>query len=439
MVAQLLFVAVAVAVGVSACFPPVRRGARAVWRCGRNLPWMLLAVLRWPRLAASSGLGRFKTVKHGERAKESPVNVPGTCEWRLTPAGFSFVVRHRFGQNVQTVRDAVPDLASGLCGQVRVTRVYSRKGQMRQHRSRVIVNRRDPYAKVPGPLALSATRFRLGVLEDGRDWLVDFRADPHLLGVGSTGSGKSGFQAAFLAALAPTDAVVCLIDLKHGISAEPYRPRASLVAETQAQAVDLLADLLRLGEARAELCKALGVDKVHDLPTVPPEVYVVVDEVAELGVDGGGEDGKALAKRGMTDLLRCVQLLRFAGIHVLVMGQRFGSSLGPQITNIRAQLTGRVCLRVADAETGGMAVGDIAPEAVKAALDIPEGLPGVAVVKGGPDGWQMGRTAFVPHRRLASVAQAHSSRRLGWHAVMGEAAPVDATTELPALAERSVA
>ena len=347
------------------------------------------------------------------------------------------MVRHRFGQNTQTVRDAIPDLASGLRGQVRVTRVYDAKGQLHQHRSRVIVNRRDPYARVPAPVAVSSTRFRLGVLEDGRDWVVDFRTDPHMLGVGSTGSGKSGFQAAFLAAIAPTYEVVCLIDLKHGVSAEPYRPRASVVAETQAQAVALLEDLLRLGEARARVCKAHGVDKVHDLPTPPPEVYVVLDEVAELGVDDGAPDGKALAKRGMADLLRCVQLLRFAGIHVLVMGQRFGSSLGPQITNIRAQLTGRVCLRVADTETGGMAVGDIAPEAVKAALEIPESLPGVAVVKGGPDGWQMGRVAHVPHARLAQVARTHADRRLPWIAVMGETFPVE--TELSAVVDGSAA
>lgn len=426
-------------------FPAVRRGLRAGWRNGRHVVPMCLAALRWPRLAASSGLARWKTFTRparrsgdGEaprlaRQVEKPVNVPVTKRWRLTPAGFEFVVKHRFGQSIDTYRDAIEPLQSGLRGQVRVLRVYDSRGHLRRDRSRIVVNRRDPFARVPRPLAESATRHRLGVLEDGRDWLLCFRENPHLLVTGETGSGKSGWEAALLASLAPTDAVVVLVDLKYGVSAEPYRARASMVAETVEQAALVLGDLHRLGEARAALCKAHTVDKVYDLPEhlCPREVYVFVDEVAEVAMRG--REGKEHSDAAVEGLLRAVQLLRFVGVHVIVCGQRFGSALGKQITSIRAQLPGRVCLRVADTETADMCVGDIATEATHAALEIPQHLPGVAVVKGGPDGWQMARVAHTSHARLAQVAGAHADNRTDWAVVMGEAADPTSTATLPAI------
>ncbi|MBO0812105.1 MAG: hypothetical protein J2P23_08665 [Microlunatus sp.] len=379
------------------------------WRYGRNVPWLIMAWFRWPRLAASSGLGRFRPYKPGGR--DRPVNWPGTKGWRLTPAGYSFVVKHKFGQSIDTVRAAIPALSSGMRGQLRVGLVHGKP-----HQSRLIVLRRDPFSQVPAPVALSPTRLRLGVVEDGRDFVIDFQTNPHLLIAGATGSGKSGTETAMLAAWAPTDVAVCLIDLKHGVSAEPYRPRASVIADTQPGAVDLLGQLLDLGRARALVCKRHGVDSVYDLPEQvrPVEVFVVVDEVAELGIDTGQTDSKQLARQGMGNLLRCVQLLRAFGIHKVISGQRFGSALGPQITNIRAQLPGRVCLRVSDDETAAMVVGDISRDAVRAALEIPETLPGVAIVKGGPDRWQRVRLAKVTHAELARIALANSTHRIDW-------------------------
>lgn len=444
LVAVVVSFAVALAV-LAGLVPGVRRSVGAVAGRGRHLVPMVLARLRWSSLCASSGLARWKTRTHGtgehKRQVEKPVNVPSTRRWRLTPAGFEFIVRHRHGQSIETYRAAIEPLQSGLRGQVRVLRVFGGKGTLRRDRCRIVVNRRDSFARVPEPLALSATRFRLGVLEDGRDWVADFDTMPHWLVCGSTGSGKSAWESALQTALAATDAAVVLIDLKHGVSAEPYRPRASVVAANADQATTVLGDLLRLGTARARLVKAHGVDKTADLPPEvrPVEVFVVVDEVAELGFNDGTPEGKDTANAGMRDLLRAVQLLRFAGIHVIVCGQRFGSALGKQITNIRAQLSGRVCLRVEDAETGGMAVGDIAAEAVKAALDIPEHMKGVAVVKGGPDGWQIARVAHVPHHTLAQIAVEHADKRVPWEAVMRETADTDTdtTTPLPPIKEAS--
>ncbi|MGL5824344.1 MAG: FtsK/SpoIIIE domain-containing protein [Nocardioides sp.] len=296
----------------------------------------------------------------------------------------------------------------------------------------------DPFGTVPPPVPVSVTRLRVGMGEDGEPFVLDYGRHPHLLMVGATGSGKSGGQAALLAALAPTGAAVCLIDLKHGISAEPYRPRASVIAVTQTDAVKLLGDCLALGHARAEVCKALGVDKISDLPAEVragmPEVYVVVDEISELGLAVKVEE-KTAAIEGTSNLLRCVQLLRFAGIHITVCGQRFGSSMGPRITDIRAQLPGRVCFRVDDRESADMAFKDISADAVRAALDVHPAMPGVAVVNDGPDRWRRVRMSAVSHAELAETAKAHAGRRVEWELLLAGECALDVPDTLADVVE----
>ena len=73
--------------------------------------------------------------------------------------------------------------------------------------------------------------------------------------------------------------------------------------------------------------------------------------------------------------MRLAQLGRAAGIYLEICGQRFGSDLGKGITMLRAQLTGRVVHRVNDEASAEMAFGDIAPDAVLAAVQIPDRPP----------------------------------------------------------------
>ena len=161
---------------------------------------------------------------------------------------------------------------------------------------------------------------------------------------------------------------------------------------------------------------------------------MVIDEIAELAIPHDGtRDGKQLATDGMAKLLRCVQLLRSFGIHLIVAGQRFGASMAPRATDIRAQLSGRVCLRVDDSETADMGVGDLTDdrEPVNAALQLPVDKPGCAVATGGLDGWQRMRLAHVSHGNLAAIAAANTQRRTPWAHIVSEAVgieiPADAT------------
>ncbi|UPK73170.1 hypothetical protein MU582_12005 [Nocardioidaceae bacterium SCSIO 66511] len=395
--------------------------------CAWYTPALLRALTVWRHVMTRAGIGQIKVMPMAgwePYPQEKPRRAPRRWGAVLTPTGYRLKLRLRHGQTYEDVVKAIPALSSSLRGNVRVSR-----HRRRTHLVYVWVQKRDPFRRVRKPVALSATRLRVGVLETGRPFVLDLRERPHWLLVGATGSGKTRGLAAILAALAPTDAVVCVIDLKWGVAAASYAERASVVAESQDQAVDVLGDLLALGAARAEVCKTVGVDSVYDLDrdARPPEVVCVIDEIAELAIpQEGTRDAKALAADGMSKLLRCVQLLRSFGIHVIVAGQRFSVSIAPRATDIRAQLSGRVCLRVEDAETADMAVGDLTDdrEPVAAALRLPVEQPGCGVASGGLDGWQRIRLAHVSHAKLATVAAANLERRTPWDRIVSETAGV---------------
>ncbi|CAM5316607.1 hypothetical protein STENM223S_10360 [Streptomyces tendae] len=105
---------------------------------------------------------------------------------------------------------------------------------------------------------------------------------------------------------------------------------------------------------------------------------VLVDEVAELALFASKDEEKR-RDRIITALVRLAQLGRAAGIYLEICGQRFGSELGKGITMLRAQLTGRTAHRVNDETSANMAFGDISPDAVLAAIQIPAELRGIAI------------------------------------------------------------
>lgn len=98
---------------------------------------------------------------------------------------------------------------------------------------------------------------------------------------------------------------------------------------------------------------------------------------------------------------------------LVVAGQRVGSDLGPGVTALRAQLGGRVCHRVADPGTAEMALGDLNPDALKAAQAITPEQAGTAVLASG-DGWERARSHLVTEADAEAIAAefAHLTPRL---------------------------
>lgn len=81
---------------------------------------------------------------------------------------------------------------------------------------------RDPLVDVvTEPETGELLTVRPGKLENGRDWLIDFRTVPHWLNAGATQSGKSNLANALIKGLAPQPVALVGFDLKGGVEFTP--------------------------------------------------------------------------------------------------------------------------------------------------------------------------------------------------------------------------
>ncbi|MFE0353209.1 FtsK/SpoIIIE domain-containing protein [Streptomyces nigra] len=282
----------------------------------------------------------------------------------------------------------------------------------------------DVLKRVQMPAKADARPMRVPVAlrEDGSVHYRDYRAVPHALTLGATESGKSVYQRNLVAGLAPMDVALVGIDCKQGVELFPLAHRFSALADnpdTAAELLDALVDhmqgVYQLIRAEQRISVAVpDADIAADIWDLPEElrpvpVVVLVDEVAELALFANKEEEKR-RDRIITALVRLAQLGRAAGIYLEICGQRFGSELGKGITMLRAQLTGRTAHRVNDETSANMAFGDISPDAVLAAIQIPAELRGVAIAGDSTGGWHRIRAPHTSLRQAVNVCNKHADR-----------------------------
>ncbi|MGW0918190.1 FtsK/SpoIIIE domain-containing protein [Streptomyces sp. NPDC002755] len=257
--------------------------------------------------------------------------------------------------------------------------------------------------------------------EDGSVHYRDYRAVPHALTLGATESGKSVYQRNLVAGLAPMDVALVGIDCKQGVELFPLARRFSALADNPDTAAELLDALVSRMEGVYQVIRAeqritsaiadaeIAAD-IWDLPDHlrPVPVVVLVDEVAELALATKKSDPRR--DRIIKALVRLAQLGRAAGIYLEICGQRFGSELGDGITMLRAQLTGRTAHRVNDETSAKMAFGDISPDAVVAAIQIPAELRGVAIAGDSTGGWHRIRAPHTSLRQAVNTCNRHAHR-----------------------------
>lgn len=284
----------------------------------------------------------------------------------------------------------------------------------REVRSGVVEVRMTGYdvlrrVQMPVKVERTPTRIPVALREDGSVHYRDYRTVPHALTLGATKSGKSVYQRNLITELASQPVALVGIDCKQGVELFPLACRFSALADNPDTAADLLDALVKRMEAIYQLIRAeqritadvpdaeIAAD-IWDLPEKirPVPIVLLVDEVAELALFSTKEEEKR-RDRVITALARLAQLGRAAGIYLEICGQRFGSELGKGITMLRAQLTGRTAHRVNDESSANMAFGDIAPDAVLAAIQISPDTPGLAVAGDSTGGWSRIRT---PHTSL---------------------------------------
>ncbi|WP_200263716.1 FtsK/SpoIIIE domain-containing protein [Streptomyces sp. HSG2] len=348
---------------------------------------------------------------------------------RVRPTGTGLVLRLKLrpGQDAFDVAAASDRLRHSF-GMYGVT--------SRELRSGVVEIRMTGYdvlkqVQMPAKTDARPMRVPVALREDGSVHYRDYRAVPHGLTLGATESGKSVYQRNLVAGLAAQNVALVGIDCKQGVELFPLARRFSALADNPDTALELLEALVsHMGDVyqliRAEQRVSVAVPDaeiaadIWDLPEGlrPVPVVVLVDEVAELALFASKEEEKR-RDRIITALVRLAQLGRAAGIYLEICGQRFGSELGKGITMLRAQLTGRTAHRVNDETSANMAFGDIAPDAVLAAIQIPAETRGLAIAGDSTGGWHRIRAPHTSLRHAVNTCNKHADR----------------TPELPALAE----
>lgn len=394
------------------------------WNYGPGLVGNAARVyLTWSHVAEGCGLSRRRSRlgwENGRPRRQQVSRAPRLRRFRPSAYGFRVRVRLHDGQTPADVSRVVDRLAHAW--QVHSVRVRDWGPGWVE----VVATTRDPLVNLkpapendPGLL-----RVQMGRLETGEPWVVDFRVIPHWLVIGATQSGKSTDVNAMIRALSPQPVALVGFDLKGGVELTPYEPRLSALATTRDECADLLDDLLGLLSDRMALCREHRVRNVWKLPEEVRQERVVpvvlfVDEVAELYLMADKSEKSEVAKIS-TGLLRIAQLGRAFAVYLVVCGQRVGSDLGPGVTALRSQLSGRICHRVNDGETAKMALGDLAPDALEAVLSIPAGMPGVAVTVGADGRWHRARSFLVTEDEAEQAARDFAHMAPEWSELISQ-------------------
>ncbi|OPF79312.1 plasmid transfer protein [Streptomyces antioxidans] len=341
---------------------------------------------------------------------------PRILRLRPTRTGLVLRLKLRPGQDAFDVA-ATTDRLRHSFGLYGVTSCEIRSGVVEVRMTGYDVLKR---VQMPARLDTRPMRIPVALREDGSVHYRDYRAVPHGLTLGATESGKSVYQRNLVAGLAPHHVALVGIDCKQGVELFPLARRFSALADNPDTALELLEALVTHMEEVYQLIRAeqrisvavpdaeIAAD-VWDLPEDirPVPVVVLVDEVAELALYATKDEEKR-RDRIITALVRLAQLGRAAGIYLEICGQRFGSELGKGITMLRAQLTGRTAHRVNDETSANMAFGDIAPDAVLAAIQIPAETRGLAIAGDSTGGWHRIRAPHTSLREAVNICNKHA-------------------------------
>lgn len=223
---------------------------------------------------------------------------------------------------------------------------------------------KDVIGKLPSITSPEQLFFPLGRTPNGVDLVEDLSQMPHMLVGGSTGSGKSVFLFTMLASLLlshPHKEDMQLIlssskleDFIH-FSGLPHLYSGKIISDA-AEATDVIKEVIfEESERRGQLLAEARVANIIEYNKKATEklapIVVVIDEFADLADQlETTKEKNAFYK----PVQRIAQAGRSRGIHLVICTQRPEAKLVPATT--KAQLNGRVALRVNDAISSRMII-----------------------------------------------------------------------------------
>ena len=183
----------------------------------------------------------------------------------------------------------------------------------------------------------------------------------HVLGAGTTGSGKSVFLQCFLLSLLlarPASELGLLICDAKRVSFQKFKDCANLIAPIMSQpdeAIDWLEQMVNEMEKRYQMFERLGVENIEGFNQRSseklPRILFLFDEFGDLW----DSCTKVQVDKLENLIIRLGQKARAAGIHLVVFTQRPKKVVSPRL---RSNCPARVLLTVADAADSEAILGN---------------------------------------------------------------------------------
>ena len=284
----------------------------------------------------------------------------------------SSVIRFPFklsrGQRISVLRDRLEDIGREMRRIGVLVHVNKNSDTFldvpRTNRDPVLFS--DVIKSIPKVISPEQLYFPLGKTPEGEDIFKSLKECPHLLVGGSTGSGKTIFLYTLLCAIIKThpNAEDCQILLSSSkredfvyFESLPQLVEGHVFADAD-EMTELFKDYIyKESERRGELLissRKRDIDaynQVSKQKLVP--LVVIVDEFADLTDQLSSKREKDAF---YTPIRKIAQSGRSRGIHLVLCTQRPSADLVP--SNIKAQLNGRLALRVNDAIASRMIIDD---------------------------------------------------------------------------------
>lgn len=223
---------------------------------------------------------------------------------------------------------------------------------------------RDVIGSLPKVTSPEQLYFPLGRTPNGTDLFEDLGEMPHMLVGGSTGSGKSVFLFSMLAAMLMTHprkedlqlilSSAKLEDFIH-FAGLPHLYSGSIISDAEEATRVIKEVVYEESERRGKLLADARVANIIEYNKIATEklapIVVVIDEFADLADQ---LETKKEQNAFYKPVQRIAQAGRSRGIHLVICTQRPEAKLVPSTT--KAQLNGRVALRVNDAISSRMII-----------------------------------------------------------------------------------